>query len=437
MEVEGEEEEVSMTPPEEDSRGDNFQQGEEELGMNLPEDLVARILAMVPFPFIFKARILSKSWLARFASIASQDGELKSLASSFQKQVGEWSTSTWKSFCPVFVGKGEYLMYHQASRTWQRIPLLSFLPEDLLTRFRRSKLQTAGALLFISTSPEIRDDFYQEFRRSTRLRDIRRGKYTLYVANMLTRSWKQLPPRPPADSVDLDDKLHYLDAKLVTHKASETYKVIAFYVDVGYCLAQIYDSKASRWSSNRLYDSENLVFLSHCAYLNGVLYRVVRNNEVGGSLLAFSVEEGTFQVFEMPPIDIELQFGLIDLVVCKGNLLMVAYNHFLYVENVVVLKIDLVSRRWLEVTRGPPAALNFGNLEKHPASDGDCIFFASAKFVGDIMLAYNLHEDVWSCFPCPTVVNQLDAPHPLFAPALEYKWTVSTFQPGLNPFLGV
>ncbi|CAM6099688.1 unnamed protein product [Calypogeia fissa] len=54
----------------------------------LPEDLVERILAMVSFPFLFKARTLSKSWLAKFSPIESQDDKEKKMrAVSFQKQI--------------------------------------------------------------------------------------------------------------------------------------------------------------------------------------------------------------------------------------------------------------------------------------------------------------------------------------------------------------
>ncbi|CAM6099218.1 unnamed protein product [Calypogeia fissa] len=42
----------------------------------LPGNVVDRIIAMMPFPSIFKARLLSKSWLAKFSSASSQDDEV-------------------------------------------------------------------------------------------------------------------------------------------------------------------------------------------------------------------------------------------------------------------------------------------------------------------------------------------------------------------------
>lgn len=40
--------------------------------VTLPDVIVERILSIVPFPYVFKARVLSKSWLARFSQIPLQ-----------------------------------------------------------------------------------------------------------------------------------------------------------------------------------------------------------------------------------------------------------------------------------------------------------------------------------------------------------------------------
>jgi hypothetical protein len=58
----------------------------------LPEHLVENIFALLPFPCLFKVRILSKSWLARLSPISSQDNEeKKQSAILFQKKVTEQS----------------------------------------------------------------------------------------------------------------------------------------------------------------------------------------------------------------------------------------------------------------------------------------------------------------------------------------------------------
>lgn len=135
------------------------------------------------------------------------------------------------------------------------------------------------------------------------------------MANMFTWIWKQLPPGPFGDPTMWkqlpprpfwDRSVFCLDLNLVNDTSSETYKVILFYKVGSQCLAQIYESNSGAWSSNnRLHASDILVARSHCAYFDGVLYRVVRNLETAPGLLAFRVEEGTLTEFEMPPINVE------------------------------------------------------------------------------------------------------------------------------------
>ncbi|CAM6098369.1 unnamed protein product [Calypogeia fissa] len=75
----------------------------------LPDDIVEKIMAMVPFPQIFKARVLSKSWYARFQPISAlHNEEERRLARSFQKQVLEFS-SGWDTFWPLRPGLNPFM----------------------------------------------------------------------------------------------------------------------------------------------------------------------------------------------------------------------------------------------------------------------------------------------------------------------------------------
>lgn len=361
----------------------------------LPEDLVERILAMVPFPHVFKARTLSKSWLARFSPIQSQNGEVeKLLAASFQKRVAEWSTK-WKTLCPVFIDWQGFIAYDRASHSWPKLPSLSFLPHGFLSM---SHMQIDGALLLVS-------EFYINWETATK-------EHKLLVANFLTRSWRRLPVPPPADET-------YLFEKLVTLTSLETYKVIVFYRGGGYCLAQIYDSKSNVWRSKTL--DKDFSVLSRPTYLNGVLYMVVGRNP--WNLLAFNVAEGTFEELEIFGDSME-RFDA-DLVVCNATLLMVV-KESRFAETVQVMKVDLEVLRLLKVAQGPPLALNFGKLDNRHDSDGECIFFPRWIFYNG-MVVYNVQKNEWSHIPFPPRVTD----------AVSATRRVSAFQPNLNPFLAV
>jgi hypothetical protein len=258
------------------------------------------------------------------------------------------------------------------------------------------------------------------------------GDHDLFVTNPLTGTWKQLPPVLFAEDHYFVER-RYLDAKVLTDISSGSYKVVAFYLQFGYHLVQIYDSTTGSWSG-KMFPLEGIEILTHHAYLAGVFYRVVRNStDRSRGLMAYNLETRSVKVLWMLPVDVPIKFGLIDLVVCGGMLILVAYNDFYTVERVTLLKIDLLSGSASEIARGPPAALNFGSFQKHPASDGDCIFFAFSKFEGS--LAYNVLEDTWTSNPCPKSVVQSHFSH--VWSTREYEWTSTSFQPGLNPFMAV
>ncbi|CAM6112807.1 unnamed protein product [Calypogeia fissa] len=401
----------------------------------LPEDLVERILAMVSFPFLFKARTLSKSWLAKFSPIESQDDEEKKMrAVSFQKQVCQHSTS-WKTFCPVIVRNEDPFAYDRPSQTWQRLPSLSCLPSSDLKTYQRAKksVQIEGALLFIPAIPN------------------------LFVVNILNQSWKQLPPHP-----------HYVpwqesesQAQMVMSNGADggeiSYEVIILSCGRGgpHPL-QIYNSKSGAWKKLDLpegfyfRDLWKLGFdnpMSPAVHLDGVLY-LVRHRLIAPldefhrkcvRILAINLEEEILEEFSIPsedPLDIlgsypgwcrAFMFSNANLV--KLNLMphyspIQAGFHFFTVK-----KVDLPSRRLLTVCMDPSPALEAGVItEPRPVSDGECIFFG--KDSGSKVHTYNMLDIEWSSFP----LLETATPAADVVPSND-QWIGSSFCLGMNPFM--
>lgn len=248
----------------------------------------------------------------------------------------------------------------------------------------------------------------------------------LYVVNVLTRNWKLLPSLPQQDEVPYDRML-VID--------TETYKVVELDTGLDFYLAQIYDSQSDSWSSKRFDLSDDLGILrSSGEYLDGVLYWVwCSPMEMAPSLLALNAKESTFELLHMVPLDIQFNFwyNLFDLVVCNGSLLMIIYDaEHGELELVIVVKADLGSRRWLQLSEGPPNALKFRKLRKGPISNGNCIYHVGEDL--NKVLAYNVQKNEWSSFPIPPVVRRRN-----FEGSEEYLPDAFSFQPGLNPFIGV
>ncbi|CAM6105651.1 unnamed protein product [Calypogeia fissa] len=397
-------------------------EGEGETGMTLPVELVERILAMVPFPFIFKARALSKSWLARLSSISSSDDkETKRLGISFQEQVGQFAKK-WKTFCPIFVHREGSIGYDRTSQRWRTImPSFSFLPDNFYAESGWSRME--GSLVLVSTkksdeekdSSEDPDDFNEN------------------VVNILTRRYEQLPSPPPGDY-----RTH-MGQKLAIPMTSQMYKVVIFHDTCHSCFVDVFDSESRIWRNAKVEEWERFryIYLSNWAHLNGTLYNVIAPTEDTRDLLAFNVEERTFNLLQMPAINMPpLYSGLVALRVVNANLLMVVFDPSC--EGVTVMKIDVRSRRWLYVTHGPPANLNFGRICSEPAVDGDCIYFMG-KYVDTGFLVYEMETDEWSLLPFPeSALQSLIGPtEGEIKPEPEFHWDATCFQPGLNPFVAI
>lgn len=363
-----------------------------------------RIIAMIPFPYIFKARSLSKSWMTKFSQTASlSEGEEKRIAISFQNRMREWSQN-WETFFCIIFGKDLYLPSVWASGGRSRLPSLAFLPQ---------KLQVT------SSNPEIEGPLVFGCVRSNQL---------MYVANILTKSWKKLPPHLDAGGSIFCWK------RLVIEPSFKTYKVVVFCRDPNNqdfrCSAHIYHSKSHAWTLKYLSVSKIFKTLCPPVLLNGVLY-MVADHDVE-KLLAFNVETETLEELRLSFAHGLATNTAAHLVVCNDNLLMIVSEG---AGAVHVLKVDLLSRQLLVLARGPPAAFNLAGFRtRQPVSDGRSIFFGtfqSGEFMH--MVAYNVKHEQWRCFAFPYDMSLA------FQDMTYYScdWSAISFRPGLNPFMEV
>lgn len=350
----------------------------EEAIRDLPEELVERIVTMMPFPFVCKARLLSKSWMTRFSPISSlHDEEDKRCAISFQKQIGERSTG-WKTLCPVTVNRREkqeldLYGYEMESRTWQRLPSLSFLPGNFWIRQLPEDwpvdperiLQIQGTLLLVTGSERgcSFDDHVQ-----------------LYVANILTRSWKQLPP--PNKILGCA-----VISKLVNH-TRETYKVVILSSSDLTSDVQIYDSESAAWKDLEV----SYLFKplrGPATYLDGLLFIAGHTSQ-----LAINVV-------------------VINIVII--NIIEETLEHIQYVVTLITGPFDPESQVMSEVLRDHTGQLEVGGKTCSKLITYDDCVFVGGENDERIVLVFSNDGGALKCLP--VVVNQ--------------AW------PDLNPFVGV
>jgi hypothetical protein len=379
----------------------------EEVSESLPEALVEKIIAMMPFPFIFKARCLSKSWRSKFSPISSSEGAENSLAAaSFQRQVADWSR-TWNTFSPVLATTTGFIAYDRASQNWPSLPDFSFLPEISYSPYLRRKL--VGPLLYGFCGQDSSTQIHSQH---------------VIMVNILTKSWRKLPSRPKVLGT------HVLCHQLVIYPSLDMYRVIVLGQKYGtsdeYSF-EIYHSKSDTWSTKNITISRDFSEEPDvAAYLNGVLYMM--GMKTPQSLLAFNVEEETLEEITLSFNNNEiLKTAILNLVIFRDNTLMLVtkgrFDEGVYQDTVRMFKIDLESRQLRWLADGPPAALNLGTVAfLRPVSDGDYLYFFNSQGEGSRVVAYNVNEDAWSSITVP-------------GPRNAYQWGGSSFQPGLGPFL--
>lgn len=392
----------------------------------LSEELVGKILAMVPFPYIFKARMLSKSWLARFSPVASLDDEVeKQCTIWFQKEVGELSYK-WETYFPAYFGRlhsSAFVVGSLSTIRWKASPTTNLMiaPSCFLNRYCMSFLSTLPSLSFLPeklltcSNPEMEGPLLCWCGGST--------KMILYVANILTRSWKQLP-HPPQGS----GSCQFYRKILVIEKSAQTYKVVVFCGSGRDFRVQIYDSRSEVWTTNRFLLSKDLKLLSPVVQLDGHLYMVACHNRA--NLLAFNVEERTLESLRFFSTA-KLMMSNVDLVVSDGSLLIIVTNGF-YPGGLQLLKFDIVTEQLVEVASGPPIAVCINpsfemRRRRRPVCDGSSVYFE----ISDQMLEYNMKEDKWRCLDFPFTRDGA-------FPFMSYcEWSAFSFRPGLTPFVEV
>ncbi|CAM6091424.1 unnamed protein product [Calypogeia fissa] len=405
----------------------------------LPEELVERILGMVPFPQVFKARTLSKSWLARLSPPSSlrKDQEKKRLAISFQKRMGEFWSRTWKTFCPVLLSRDDLRAYDRESDHWRTVLDLSFLPQNhhpTMTAMRTERVEIEGVLVLISATPDADSESIGNL-----LTTEWRSPYSVSIGNILTKQWRKLSLRRYYHPGPIAAGSH-----LVSHPSSPSYKVIVFYEEkegryVAPHHAMVYDPMA--WSDKSVSTPHGVYIRSNRMSFNGTNYWVVgpMRTQAASDLIAFDFEKEVFHVLQMQPNEVPMEADSFYLVVCNGAMTMVLSmdDGERFMKSVRLVEIDLESRRWLEVIiRVPFPERDFRFFRAQPASDGgDRIFFLGSEAGIVKVLAYSVPKEQWSYAPVPETVSP-EIVSLTGVTAKGYRLNPA-FQPGLNPFQAV
>ncbi|CAM6091367.1 unnamed protein product [Calypogeia fissa] len=368
--------------------------------ISLPEELVEKILAMIPYPQVLRTRVLNKSFNK---NLSASPGAL-----GFQNQVREVSTK-WKHYCPIILNIEKECLegYDREYNRWQNMPLR--IENEVLTNwFSIQKLRGAGSLMC------------GLFNRST-----------VFVTNIVTRTWKWLPSRPDMTN---PKEIHILPI------GSEAYQVLLITKDERkptQVFCQLYDSRTEVWTVRRSTVSTTLSS-SSSVYLNGVLYVMEYDPDDFHDvmkLLSYNVSDGTWTNIPHPFGCMLHEIETFELLVCQTHVVVVLHvrptwwttksSHNTLRNTLMVYKLDPDSLDIREVARGPPESL-YATCTLF-ASDNECIYFGDPQVASSCVVELNVQNREWSCLPAPTCADG----------SFKNKWATFSFQPGMNPFVSV
>ncbi|KAG6542619.1 hypothetical protein Mapa_015950 [Marchantia paleacea] len=393
-----------------DLQGLDVEQQQDGQSVHFPEELIEGILARVSYPSLYKARLLCRSWCAKFLNSPSEPVHF---SAPFQKEVTA-AAGIWSKYGPVSVLGKELVGYDGSSNHWRKLALHGRVPVDLCEpAFDSWRLAFAGSLMCAFG----------------RLQD---GSLQLLVANVLTGDWKVLPCPPEIRGQPI------LDFRLV-RVDSQHYKVLVHNLPSAQFQAHVYDSNRNCGTWTSFSDSASPCagirglspFSAYAdAYIGGKFYCMSGSSTGGLVIWKFTSGTGVWEEF-LHSVEFEgdefpggmFDFGSKFLVVTllQANSIPPAGDKQsclaarVYELNVKSLKLIRISKS--------PQELVIGMHTASLVADAESVYFCDIPDQGSASFSrFSVKDGTWSTLPSSP-------------PEYKWKWgRFSTFEPGLSPF---
>ncbi|KAL2643729.1 hypothetical protein R1flu_011316 [Riccia fluitans] len=370
--------------------------------LQLPEFLVEKIVAKVPFPHILKARQLSKQWKSKFSRVVAQ------------------VSPNWPEFYPAYFCKQRCRVegYDREKRSIKRMGRRNIKPGGL-----DSSVTCCGTLMVaVEFIPEL--SYLQPMAT---------------VTNLLTRrSRKVICPITP---FRFDGEVVMYSAPILAPFGTSHYELIIWFSlmtvpseQFQMTGVQMYNSASDIWKIVMFEDP--LGGSQSAAYVDGSLYCIPDLLSTARPVILKFDRSGAKTTIFLPDVDDQIHAELVyqTLVGCGSRVLAVRFEYNRRIEEfqVRILRVDIQSLEVVELTKRTLYVNTRFLFEtvQHPvvASSNSVYILDGAPDMGESLMCikrYNVKTNTWDMDFFPFNLQKNCWGHR----------NLLVFEPGLNPFI--
>ncbi|KAL3695366.1 hypothetical protein R1sor_009442 [Riccia sorocarpa] len=288
----------------------NHDEEEDELSViTLPDEMIEIIISYLKYPYIVKAKELSKEWYSKLSNW--EDAEY----ARFRQMVTS-NCNKWPIFFPcAFVdGTISLVGFDRLTGTW--LKTFFDLPSLVTTKILNS--------IVLDSRQE------QPVRKITGIDSliciaVNIRKREIFILNVFTGNWKWLPRRPIIhETPSLVSRIDLF------RDGSDHYKVLTMGVWRKYLVcAQLYESRTNSWTTEIPDFPASLFEYCHRkgVYLSGSMYFLADDTKNGFyKIRAYNIEEGTWHslVIPRPLVWTQHVFSIDNLIVSQDRLIILS-----------------------------------------------------------------------------------------------------------------
>jgi hypothetical protein len=355
---------------------------DESLWGALPIEVLDRILASLPFPFLFRIRCVCKRWRTLLADPEFLKARAELLA--------PWNVSLYPAVC--FLSDRNYrdgfwwAAFDFSRDKWQIMPSL---PQNFCGKH---ELYGSGGGLFC-------------LQASKSLADMK----VLSVCNPITAQWRDLPPL-----------LHSWGDPVIRHMimdfSTSSYKIILAgnrnyeVKDEEYQITEVYDSTLQTWKKGAKFLPSLYLPSPLGAYCNGFLFFLASRpmSYVYDVLIGYDVEQDVWmEIPHVPPKGIH---GIPHLFERKGNLwMMISHLRMGGVAAYAFFELNLNTKMWTPKLRMPPdISQTFAYIGSCAASGNRLCVTGGTPYKEPVVAVYDRSQRAWQWLPtCPLKASSL------------------------------